>query len=434
MFNIMKRIIYCLVATFMLFTSSFKAFSESFVISSPEDAQAFLAVYPTKPTVASRATVDDFTITGTVTQANVNAIGEAIKTFNGDIKVENMTLEGAAAPIRLETLFADKTFNKGIIVRNNAAVNWIGAGLFPQEIKGDLIIYQKDLPFPGVDGWALNVSNFGTVRKVHGNYVLASVNNRQITHTGCFSVLEEVGKNFELYFIGQPWIWIIAAPRLETIGGDFIMKGPSGGLTTVIGDDGNPVRILVWSLQILERIKRIGGGVTVLNIPDIGMSFSGWSGGADDPNAYATQGYCWIRYLIDQRVIDYACNDVILGWEDDPIDLATLGGCFDGGTMDDPPRPLPAKDPDCQQAGIKKVVTTSFASVYPTLISDNLTIESNTALAKAEIFDMTGKSVMKISRIASGKKTVSVATLTKGIYTLKLTSVNNETVVYKIIK
>jgi hypothetical protein len=135
---------------------------------------------------------------------------------------------------------------------------------------------------------------------------------------------------------------------------------------------------------------------------------------------------------------------VILGWSHAPFNLAQNPGCFDGVTVEGvEPEPLPAKGACFKPfdlgavLAIKEVAipVADFASVYPTVVSNgSLTIDSSVKLSKVEIVDMTGKTVLKTSNIGAGKQTISVASLSKGLYLVKLTSTNNNVKVCKIIR
>jgi len=419
-----KNVFYLLVLMLLI---SIKGFAVDYTFKSHAEIQDF---YNNFNAAGGRIAVDNLYVTGDdVTQNDINALESCFSSIEKKLTFENLTLPSDdnnddAGVRHLDSFLANVTQNGGIVFRNIPGLSWggagfIGAGLIPKHVKGDLILDFIPIPFPGVDGWATNES-FGDIEQVDGDLIIGSRYSLQKFDDDCFQQLQRVGGSFRLYMTGSSSIWDIAAPKLTYIGGDFEMRGPDGG--QVDGSD-----IAVWSLIILQNVQYIGGDVTIVNFPHIQIGQSGDWGGT---------GYCFIRYLIDTGVINYACHNVTLGWEDEPIDLAALGACLwgDGDNQDDPPADLPAKDPTCSSTGIKTVEPVNFATVQPTYVKDNLNIESATGLAKVEIIDILGRPVKTFLDIAAGQKSLPLSSLSSGIYMVRAINVNNEVQTVKIIK
>jgi hypothetical protein len=161
-------------------------------------------------------------------------------------------------------------------------------------------------------------------------------------------------------------------------------------------------------------------------------------GSGDDYKGY---GFCWIRFLIDEGIIDYAKNEVKLSNyhaskrggvlnQELPIDLATLGGCDDGITPDQYPKDLPEK-------GSASVFTPEgrieFARVYASR-DGLLNITSEVDLEKVEIIDLAGKVAMASFNLSAGKERIPVSSLAAGVYVVKLTSAEKYVQLVKFIR
>jgi len=76
----------------------------------------------------------------------------------------------------------------------------------------------------------------------------------------------------------------------------------------------------------------------------------------------------------------------------------------------------------------------TLAAVYPNPVDDFMYVESSEDLNKVELFDLTGKAVLRLSHVAAGKTTLNVASLAKGSYLLRLTDGKNKMENHKIMK
>ena len=424
-----------------------KGFAIDYTFTSHAEIQAFVNSVP----FGTLYTVDNLYVTGNdVTQRDIDDLQSCIDTVNVRLTFENLTLPSDdnnddAGVRHLDGFLANVYQNGSIVLKNIPGLSWggegfIGAGLIPKHVKGDLILDSIPIPFPGYQGWAGNES-FGDVEQVDGDFIIGSrYSNQQFmggfwddTHTtytdGSFEKLQRVGGSFRIYMTGTPWIWDITAPALTYIGGDFEMRGPEGGQIYGGVTDDNPtgmVNLCVWSLAILQNVTYIGGDVTILDCPNINIGQSGDFGGT---------GYCWVRYLINMGYIDYYdCKNVTLGMSDSPLDLSTFGACMwsDGDNQDDPS--APDRSPDCP-TGIPAVKAASaFATVQPAYVKDDLTVTSTANLAKVDVISLTGQTVKSFTAFTSGQNTLPVSNLTNGIYLVRLVSVNNEVQTVKIIK
>lgn len=74
----------------------------------------------------------------------------------------------------------------------------------------------------------------------------------------------------------------------------------------------------------------------------------------------------------------------------------------------------------------------SKISIYPNPAKDNLNFASNVTIEKVEIFNLLGQNVL--SNQASNIETLNISHLTKGNYVVKVTTANNESQNFKLIK
>jgi hypothetical protein len=421
----MKRMTY-FYATTLIFLCSFgvKVFAADYTFSSDAEITAFINAQGT-----TKIAVDNLTITGTVTQIGFAPLIDIISAVNGDLTFKDLTVTTWSTSGSDQTnnggidniseFIATVPLNKGLIVKNTQIGN-VGRAdgfLMPEVINGDLILDNNPIPFPDVDGWS-PLTSFGNVKDVKGSYIIRLVNSLQKLDRKSFTKLESVGGDFQLLFTNKAVSsWDVSAPNFTYIGGNLVIRGDSIDPT---------MQLQFWSLEILQNIEYIGGNVTIVNLPRMQLGGSGDCG--------CSPGFCFIRYLIDQGIINYACHNVVLGNEGDPIDLATLGGCYNGVDMDVPPEPLPEKDPNCSTTVSIPVVKAMepFATAFA--VNGELNIDSRVALNQLTIFGLDGKSVAKYSDIAVGKTTFSIKNLTSGVYIIKMLSVDNQFKAVKIIK
>ncbi|MDR0547011.1 MAG: T9SS type A sorting domain-containing protein [Dysgonamonadaceae bacterium] len=415
----MRKIYFLLV----LLSLSVAGFAEDVVlrITNHAEAQEFITGG------VRRETVDILFVTGSdLLQSDFVGLEGRIKEVRKELRFENITndtpVPGAVPPARtgydFKSFFTNVVLGGSIIVNNVPYLSWDWVGNLQSVINGDLILDHCTFPFPGVNGWA-DETTFGGIEEVKGNLIIGSRIDLQKFNEHSFTKLRRVGGDFRLFCTGATDIWNVTAPELKYIGGDFEVRGPEGGM---IGTKA----FQMWNTEILKNVEYIGGDVTWVNCPrmPIGQGNEGNKG----------TGWCFIRYLIDAGVINYACHNVILGWEDEPVDLASLGGCMYGfgDEQDFPPATLPAKNPDCT-SGIRNVnKPAGFASVRPTYVKEDLMIDSPAVLAKVEIVDVAGKTMISVPRFASNS--LSVAKLPKGVYLVKLTNDKNQVQTVKIIK
>jgi len=452
----MKKNVFYLL-TLMLFIS-IKGFAQNYFFTSHAAIQNF---YNSFNVAGGRIDADTLWVTGgDVTQNDINDLESCFKTVNKLLRFEGFTLlsdeKNDDAGVRhLDSFLANVTLNGSIVLKNIPNLGWggpqgfMGDGLLPAHVKGDLILDSINMQFPGYQGWS-DTESFGNIEQVDGDLIIGSRYSNQAFNTSSFTQLQSVGGSFKLYITGTPWIWNIPALKLVSIGGDFEMRGPEPGMFNDDGtfnpngqgnqqagcfgldDKGVPIRLALWAVDILKNVQSIGGNVTIVNCPAIQIGE-----GSNDGHSEGT-GYCYVRYLIDTGVINYACQNVILGWEDEPIDLSAFGPCLwnDGNNQDDPAGdPLPDKDPNCAQNGIPTVkAAPAFATVQPTYVKDNLNITSTTDLAKVDIIDIAGRTVKSFTAFTADQKSLPLSNLTNGIYLVRLISVNNEVQTVKIIK
>ena len=420
-FIIMKKMTYFLTATLMLLCS-FSAYSADYTFSTDAEVNAFVDAQGT-----SKVEVGNLTITGVVTQDAFAPLVDVISAVNGDLTFKDLTVttwattqsdasrEGGIENI--SEFIATVELRGGLIIQNteidNIGREGEGNYLFPEVINGDLIIDYCRIPFPGRDGWH-PLTSFGNIKEVKGNFILGLRYAQQSTHKETFTRLEKVGGDFRMFLPGRE-CWECHAPNFTSVGGDLEIRGP--------GDDSD---LQFWSLEMLRNIEFIGGNVTIVNLPKVQMGASSDNG--NEP------GYCFIRYLIDEGIVNYACNDVVLGYEgEDQIDLALLGGCYDGMTEEVPPSPLPEKTPGDCATGISTVkVADSFATAF--VSNGVLNVDSKVALSKMDILTVDGKLVASYSNIAAGKTTFPINTFAGGFYLVKLSGENNQVNTAKIIK
>jgi hypothetical protein len=410
----MKRVIHgALVLIALLFINT-NVYSVDVILKSHAEVQNFIS------TTTGRIAVDILDVSGNdVNQQDINGLEGKISAINNEMRFHDLTFVTVDAENKavtsLESFIINVAQNGGIVLTDLPYLDWIGQGKVPRVVNGNFIIRNcPNIPTPGRDGWATNTS-FGDIEEVKGDFVVGSWGNLQNRGDNqWFEELKRVGGSFRVLLVGPgaDEFWNFGAPKLTYIGGDFEYRG----------NDNNGVN----DLRIIQNVTHIGGDVTIVNFPKFNLT-----GGGDD----GLPSFCFIRYLIDTEVIDYACHNVILGYEDEPVDLASLGACTFSNPVevDNPPASLPAKDPDCA-TGIKALIAQEFASIYPTLVKDYLVVDSKSVLSKVEIIDLIGKSALSFFNLPAKETYLPVAQLSKGIYVVKLTGLNGQVQNFKIIK
>ena len=433
----MKKNVFYLLALMLLI--SVNSFGLNWKIYSHADVTRILDGYITAPPTY-QTPLDTLIISGSdVTQGDLNALNARVSAVNKYLLFENLTLpvpsQGATdndGVGSLESFLGSVSLNGSIILRNSN-INWMGKGLLPPHVQGDLILDNIPIPYPGVDNWAA-ITSFGNIQQVDGDYIINATAPLQAFNDSSFLQLKSVGGSFRILVANtvERGTWNMPAPKLTFIGGDFEINGPE------YFDDGTPYKFQLWALDILQSIEHIGGDVTILNsvrLPKEG----GWGSdvpNVNDPDFQEGTGYCYLRYLVDAGIIDYYnCKNVTFGMSDNLYDLSTIGACFydDCYNMDTPS--VPERSPDCA-TGIPVVKTTpaAFATVQPTYVKDDLNITSTANLAKVDVISLTGQTVKSFTAFTDGQNSFPVSNLTNGIYLVRLVSANNEVQTVKIIK
>ena len=424
----MKKLSYLLGAILMMFSMHVYSAGD-YTFKNDTDIDLFMAEH------SSPISVDNLTITGTVTQDKFDKLIDAITSVDKAFTMKDLTVpSGDAGPgIRTAQLFLSEVkMNGSIILKDCAFLSWIGGdqdGVFigmPAHIKGDLILDNIGIPYPNVDGWH-NDTSFGVIEEVDGD--LSIIATKSLQKGGKWlHKLEKVGGNFTVHFFGSPDTWEFYIPNLTHIGGNLEYKAPLEGYG--LDNNGNPIQSNFWGLESLKNVTHIGGSVKILNFNMDSGNRLNWGSSGD----WGEAGLCWIRQMIDDEYINYACYDVILGYEDAPIDLyaADKTPCADGVTPSPvAPYDLPDKDPNCAEVSTPKVADAQ-ANAF---IQDGiLNINSKIDLAKVELFTIDGKSVLNLTNVAAGEIAYPVGNLSTGIYIVKVIGVDNSVEAYKVAK
>jgi hypothetical protein len=93
----------------------------------------------------------------------------------------------------------------------------------------------------------------------------------------------------------------------------------------------------------------------------------------------------------------------------------------------------PSGEPD-DPTSIRDIPVKQTLAVYPNPVRDKLYVESDMSIQKVELFDLTGKNIFSRASLTSGHHTISTASLSKGVYVLRITGENNQVETHKIIK
>ncbi|MCD7974031.1 MAG: T9SS type A sorting domain-containing protein [Candidatus Azobacteroides sp.] len=419
----MKRVNYIIGILLLSGASCVNIFAQqSYVLNGLAELQAFNdgATSPTEKEV-----VQDLTIRGEdITQTAFNAVTDRVKEVLGTLTLENLTygdgLEGSESVMNFyrgdeETGEYDLPIKGGLVIRNCPHLKWPDGGLLQfVDVPGDFILEKTQLPTPWGEGWEGN--SFKNLRTVGGDLILRNFDR---ISGSSFPNLASVGGTFELSYPRSPWSWDINDCPITRIGGDLIINGMPDPASLPWPDEVE--EWLFENLQGFKNLRHIGGNVRIINCPRMAIS-GGWEGRYD---------YCWIRYLIDEGYIDYANYDVVLGYEDEPVDLAIVGGCFDGVTEEDPPYPLPEKN----TKGIHNAGEGNSLSIYPNpIVGNTVIVQINNLIQKVEVIDLTGKCILAAADVNSVETTLDVSALGKGYYILRVTTGKGNIETAKIIK
>ncbi|MDR0507578.1 MAG: T9SS type A sorting domain-containing protein [Dysgonamonadaceae bacterium] len=436
----MKHLFVFCVVVFMSLSFNLPAFSQDVILNGEDEVAAYVA-----ENSRNRKPVDKLVVSGQVNRNTLDKLGECISAVKQEFRFENLwayQLNDAGSIIpadwyRLNSLLENIKLEGSIIFRNveNTMIEgndgfsynngWIPNGdplnrPFPQVVNGDFIWEDNGGIAPDCDGWNRWVS-WGCIKETKGDFriKLNKAKAGRAFFTGdSFKYLERVGGTFKVDFNDNSWTWGVHSDNLNYIGGDLILLGAGayGGEDSdgnpIIIDDPNTLGGSMWSLDLLSKIDSIGGNVKIVNFPKIT-----WGPSGDD----GEHGYCWIRYLIEEGRIDYACHDVILGWDlgipgYTPYNLDENGGCYNGKDYDRGNNilPLPAKKTpeECGQTSFNPAALAVLPSAF---ISDNELYIQSDNLKVVELYDLTGKKVLNVQ-----KNSVSVAGLPKGVYIVKI--------------
>lgn len=242
-----------------------------------------------------KETVIDLTIRGNdITQESLSRLSARIEAVSGDLLWEGfgdgvVTTEG----------FFDAIECRGSITLRNCSAVSNPNGFEPYErIGGDFIIENcPSLITAAGPGWNDHAWSF--IKTVEGSVRLIGMRTQM--GGAMFARLETVGGDFELTDT-EGSFWDLNGMDIKTIGGDLIIRN-HGAFENFIG---------------LDKLEYIGGGVTVLDNPNIPHQ-ADWR-----------LGYCFIRYLRDTGVIQpYAT--ITIGMSDGLVDIESLTPC----TIDD---------------------------------------------------------------------------------------------------
>jgi len=404
----MKKTIYYVLVALMLFTVNTNLFAlTNYVLNGHNEVIAFAAGGS-----GTKEAIGTLTVYGQdVTQADFNTIADRVLSC-GTVTFENFTngtgWEDANSVGDIGPFFLNVTCNGGIIFRNCPYMTWPNGfnkdGFMIRHIYGDFIIDNCSLAWSGVDGWAADLFYSG-LEEVDGDFIITNYHGKFNLTSG--QSLTKVGGNFE---ISNPnptdgnviWSWELGFINLKEVGGDFTID------CTTRPD------VHYETLTPLASLESVGGNVKIVNMNNIQISGQGAT----------PYGYCYARYLIDAGIINYAEKTVQLGFTDALIDLATLGGCSDGITPEAPPAPLPVTALNGPKEATSKI----------SLTDRTLNIESKDALKKVELFDLSGKSLLQFFNVEAGVTPLNVSQLKKGVYIVKLSTVNYDVSVHKIVK
>lgn len=279
-----------------------------------------------------REAVGNLTITGAVSQTAFDKLPKRILAVNGTVTFINLVKDMPNPVAGVGSFFEHITCNGGIKFINAPALTWPdhfnrgqdgNGNPIPDNIthvKGDFVFDRCNMAFSGNDGWYKRLF-FSGIKRVDGDFIIT--NFHQILNATSGMALEHVGGNFEISFPtghARSRSYEFGFLNLKTIGGNIYINGATN-------DQGETQ----WrSLTFLASLESVGGDVKIINLPKVNISGQG-------SNPY---GWCYVRHLIDNGVINYPERTVEIGNEP-RIKLSNLGGCRDGIHPENPPQPLP---------------------------------------------------------------------------------------------
>ena len=422
----MKRINYFLTSLLMLllFSNNALAQGNDVEIIGLDEFFDFIDASGGTPKEVNNLTIRDVVLADDMNwDAISGTLRNAVSVVNGTFTLENC-VGGTPDPSKVGSLhfMAGIEFKGGFLFKDLPQMTWTQHFSDSEEnnvpkrthVNGSFkLINCPSMAFPCTDGWNPNLL-FGAFERVEGDFIIDG-----------FSGILWNSPSPDGYN---------TAPNLRYVGGDFVIKNPVtraldadkmgfpnlqhvGG--SIIVDGGN-IETLNWqSLTFLGSLEYLGGSISILNIPKMGIS-----GGTDLPF-----GYCYVKYLIDAGYIDYSnpCVKVELGFSGDLIDISTIGGCSNG-VDEGPIYPLPDKEGECESGIQSSKMSKNYANVY--VADGQLNIDSSVPVIAGEIYSVTGKEVMNFNEQCS----VSISKLPRGIYIVKLSLSNNKVESYKFIK
>jgi hypothetical protein len=268
---------------------------------------------------------------------------------------------------------------------------------------------------------------------IQGDFVLenlptlATLANGGWADGDCFSSIETIGGSLRYLNTGTadnagPNMSLGATPHLSSIGGDFEVSdvygfySMGGSQLTSIGGSLILKAPKMDNLNGLENITADIGGDVIINSPGVPVY---------SPDAI---GSCYVKYLKEDA--GAIIGDITIYYEGKRVNPESINGCYDGhSTSDD-------SGLTYLETGIRNFANEKKISVFPTAVSnvESISIASNVDLSWIELFDWSGKSILKIAGMPAGNISLPVANLAKGVYIMRLTPADKEVEVYKIIK
>jgi len=384
----MKKINYYFAITVALFILNInQIWATDYVINGNTELQAFV-----NGAGATKEVVGNLTIKGTDI-TSITGVAARVSEITSSVTLDNLSITtnvgffdaikcaGGSIYIRNCPLW---TSSNGFRLANG--INSTNGGY--THIGGDFVI--ENCPMvanPGNGGWVSGVDCFSNIETVGGSYRIIGINaDKCVTiNTNTYLKLKSVGGDFELTNILK--LAGVNNFPVQSIGGNLIIQN-------------NPA---FKNLLGLQNTLLIGGNVTIYNNPLVVTSSS------------LVYGYCFLRYMKDEGIIT---GTVKAGTDANPVDISTITSCPSGIV-----------------AGVNDIKAEKFVSISPTIITEgSLKIDAKVNIDKVEIFDFTGKNILKLSDIPTGKTSIDISKLTKGIYMIKLSTSNNGFEVYRIIK
>lgn len=89
----------------------------------------------------------------------------------------------------------------------------------------------------------------------------------------------------------------------------------------------------------------------------------------------------------------------------------------------------------CSSLGLEDINNAAnFLSVYPNPANDKITVDSKDVMQSIEVYDVTGKSLIKFNKLNTNNYQLNISTLIKGDYIMSVTLENGKKISKKIIK